>query len=191
MHPPLTMLVHSGQHSKWRVGVLNLLKQAIIKVYFPWYQRNSSEKQATRLWGILSIKYWRAAPAAMKSWKWINIYSTPSTIIGTYVKIPSSELSKGHKMTWKGSVALPCVGRKKRYKDKPAAPMFSCKKLAMSHYDISQHREGKSLSLHRVTGILGLSFLQTITWFPSPDVTLPRNCRKPRVTGRCMKDKWA
>lgn len=51
------MLVYSGQHSKGRVGVLNSLKQAIIKVYFPWYQRNGSEKQATGLWGTLSIKY--------------------------------------------------------------------------------------------------------------------------------------
>lgn len=105
MYPPLTMLVYPGQHSKWRVGVLNLLKPAIIKAYFPWYQRNSSEKQATELWGILSIKYWLAAAAAMKSWKWINIYSILSTFIGTCVKFPFSELSKGHKITWKGSGA--------------------------------------------------------------------------------------
>lgn len=45
------------------------------------------------------------------------------------------------------------MGRKKRFKDKPAAPLSSRKKLAMSHYDIDQHREGKCPSPHKVTGI--------------------------------------
>lgn len=60
------LLCSAFQVKSWCV---KFLKQAIIKVYFPWYQRSSSEKQAKGLWGILSIKCWLAASAAMESWK--------------------------------------------------------------------------------------------------------------------------
>ena len=50
------MLLYHSQHSKCRFDVTNLLNQIIIKVYFPWYQRNDSEKQLVGLQGIPSIK---------------------------------------------------------------------------------------------------------------------------------------
>lgn len=183
MHPPLSMLVYPGQHSKWRVGVLNLLKLAIIKVYFPWYQRNSSEKQATRLWGILSIKYWLAAPAVMKSWKWINMYSAPSTFIGTHAKFPSSELSKGHEMTCMGSVAGQgslVWGGKRGIKTNQLLPCFLVKKLAMSHYDISQHREDESFSLSQGHQYCHCPFCRAadMSMVPKPRCNLAKELQK-------------